>query len=332
MSRVTGPLTTIALFGVTGMLGSAFLDAFLEDVIEGYQPKVLVFMRPGKNIARRYEQHAQVQVVQCDYPKGGDDLVEKLRGVDALVSALSGGGYPAHYTLLEAAIKAGVKRFYPSEYGFHHLYRAPGDPGSRVVPLWDEKERFILHMKLHPDVLAGNIEYTLVGAGDLWDQPTEPFWCPWDKDIDTYDVPVVGDGDALADWSCRKDVARYVVASLAKPAVSANAVLNFPSVTMSQNAMVELLRKYAGAKGRTVTVRRFSADDAHRFAADASAAPQEIAESSNIPVDFYFVVKSIQGSGTFRRPTWECHWDLFPEVKRTTFEDYLKEKFGQCCA
>ncbi|KAH9839155.1 uncharacterized protein C8Q71DRAFT_855794 [Rhodofomes roseus] len=329
MSRSSGALNTVALFGATGMLGSAFLDAFLEDVVEGYKPKVLAFMRPGKDLSEKYKQHPQVQVVRCDYPKGGYDLVEKLRGVDALVSVLNVGGYKSHYPLLDAAIKAGVKRFYPSEYGHHQHYRAPGDPGARILPLWNEKECFIEHLKLHPDVLAGKIEYTLIGAGDIWDQPSEPFWCPWDQDLDTYDFPVVGDGDALADWSSRKDVARYVVATLAKPAISANAVLNFPSETISQNAMVELLRKYAGAKGRTVTVRYFSADDAHRFAADASAAPPEIAKSTNIPVDFYFVVKYLQGSGTFRRTPWECHWDLFPEVKRTTFEDYLKERFGQ---
>lgn len=62
-------------------------------------------------------------------------------------------------------------------------------------------------------------------------------------------MPVVADGDALADWSSRKDIARYVVATLAKPAISANAMLNFPSATFSQNTIVELLRKYAGARG-----------------------------------------------------------------------------------
>ncbi|KZT71754.1 hypothetical protein DAEQUDRAFT_763593 [Daedalea quercina L-15889] len=94
MSRAAqGPLNTTALFGATGMLGSAFLEAFLDVVVEGYKPKVLVFMRPGKVLNTRYEQHAQVQVVPCDYPKGGDDLVEKLRGTDALVSVLSGPGY-----------------------------------------------------------------------------------------------------------------------------------------------------------------------------------------------------------------------------------------------
>jgi hypothetical protein len=33
--------------------------------------------------------------------------------------------------------KAGlsVKRFIPSEFGFHQLYRAPGEPGARLHPV-----------------------------------------------------------------------------------------------------------------------------------------------------------------------------------------------------
>lgn len=100
-----------------------------------------------------------------------------------------------------------------------------------------------------------------------------------------------------------QDIANYVVASLSRPALSANKHLNFPSETLSQNALVELV-------------------------AHPEEAPSEIAPNSNIPVDFYFVVKSIQGSGTFRRSRWDCHWDLFPEVKRVTFEEYMKERFG----
>jgi len=195
------------------------------------------------------------------------------------------------------------------------------------MPLWDEKERFTQHLKLHPAVEEGKITYTLIGAGDLYDQEPEPFWCPWAQRRDSYEVPVVGDGDALADWSNTRDVARYVVATLSKPSLSANTHLNFPSERLSQNAMVALLRKHAG--GCQVSVRAFSSDDAHRFIARPGEAPSEIGEHSNIPVDFYFVVKVTQGSGLFRRSRWECHWDLFPEVQRTCFEDYLQERFRE---
>lgn len=107
MSSSQGTLNTIALFGATGMLGGTILEALLDGVIQGYQPTVRVFLRPGKDVKDAYKHHARVEIVRCDYPQGGDELVEKLRGVDALVSVLNGPGYKSHYTLLEAAIKAG---------------------------------------------------------------------------------------------------------------------------------------------------------------------------------------------------------------------------------
>lgn len=321
------PFNTIALFGATGMLGSAVLKALLNPPVDKYKPTVIAFMRPGKSLDKSLLQsYSQLKSVEVDYPKGGAALVDKLQGVDAIITVLNGPGVASQYAILDAAIETGVRRFYPSEYGFHQAYRAPGDPGARVMPLWDEKERFAIHLKLNPAVETGKIEYTFIGAGDLYDQEPEPFWCPWARDQESYEVPVVGDGNAPADWSCMQDIANYVVASLSRPALSANKHLNFPSETLSQNALVELFRKYA--KGRKVSVRYFSEQDAHRLVAHPEEAPSEIASNSNIPVDFYFVVKSIQGSGTFRRSRWDCHWDLFPEVKRATFEEYMKERFG----
>ncbi|KAI0923220.1 hypothetical protein AcV7_005796 [Taiwanofungus camphoratus] len=328
MSNQPSSLNTVALFGATGMLGSRILLTMLNSPVHDYKPTVVAFLRPGKSLDQSLlKRHPQLKVVNLDYSKGGQVLEDRLHGVDVVVSVLNGPGIASQYQILDAAVKVGVKRFYPSEYGFHQLYRAPGDPGARIMPVWDDKERFAQHLKLHPAVEAGKLQYTFIGAGDLYDQEPEPFWCPWAQDLESYDVPVVGDGDAPAHWSNRRDIANYVVAILSQPTISANATLNFPSETLSQNAMVQLLRRYA--KGRDVRVRHFSLDEAHRFVAKPEEAPKDIQPNSKIPVDFYFVVKSIQGSGTFRRSRWECHWDLFPEVQRTTFEQYMKERFGK---
>lgn len=322
------PLKTVAFFGATGMLGSEIFKVLLDTGIPDYQPNVIAILRPGKSLDASLANHPRLKVVHLDFSTASEELVGTLRGVDAVVTVLSGGGVETQYPILEAAIKAGVRRFYPSEFGFHQAYRAPGDPGARIMPLWDEKERFSLHLKLHPAVESGKISFTFIGAGDIYNQKPEPFWCPWEQDQDSYEVPIVGDGDAPADWSHTRDLAHYVVGTLSQPAVSANATLNFPSETISQNAMLQLLQKYAGARGKIVKARRFSEEDAHRFVANEGEAPKEIGKMSAIPVDFYFVVKSIQGSGTFRRSRWECHWDLFPNVRRTTFEEYMQERFG----
>ncbi|KAI2486253.1 NAD-binding protein [Pyrenophora tritici-repentis] len=41
----------------------------------------------------------------------------------------------------DAAADAGVKRFYPSEYGFHQIYRKPNDPMGYIHPAWNMKAK-----------------------------------------------------------------------------------------------------------------------------------------------------------------------------------------------
>lgn len=149
-----------------------------------------------------------------------------------------------------------------------------------------------------------------------------------DEESAMADQDVVGSGDALIDWSLRMDVARYVAATLTKPELSANAELNLPSVTISQNEMLAQFRKYAGARGKDVKERRIAMDDVHRYIKDVSLAPKDLTQNTQISVDFYFIVKCNEAQGLFRRNQWECHWSLFPEVKRTSFEGYLEERFG----
>ena len=107
MKTAPFPINTVALFGATGMLGSTFLPALLEEVVQGYKPTLRVFMRSGKTLGAEYTRDRRVQIVNCDYMKGGDELVEKLRGVDAIVSIIGGSADVIHYELLEAAVKAG---------------------------------------------------------------------------------------------------------------------------------------------------------------------------------------------------------------------------------
>lgn len=101
--------------------------------------------------------------------------------------------------------------------------------------------------------------------------------------MDIYDVPDVVDGDVLADWSlrCRSDT--HQAGPLRK------AALNFPGATFLQNTVVELFHKYAGARGKKVTVRYFLVEDTRRFIKDESLAPREIEQHIAIPIDFYIL-------------------------------------------
>lgn len=72
-----------------------------------------------------------------------------------------------------------------------------------------------------------------------------------------------------------------------------------------------------------------SEEQMHEIIADPKKAPKELAEGSAFPVDFWMMVKGIQGQNRFRRPRTECHNDLFPNVHRTTFQRFFEQRFGK---
>lgn len=71
------------------------------------------------------------------------ELAKDLEGVDAVVSALNGSALEAQATIQDAAADTGVKRFYPSEFGFHQIYRKPNDPMGYIHPAWNLKAQYV---------------------------------------------------------------------------------------------------------------------------------------------------------------------------------------------
>jgi hypothetical protein len=240
-----------------------------------------------------------------------------------VVSALNGPGIASQFTIQDAAADAGVRRFIPSEFGMHHLYRKPDDPAGYMHSAWDAKNRFNERAVLHPAVESGKMEYTMIGCGDFYNQDREKVWCPWmqtDPPNGEFVITHVGDKNARADFTNLYDFAAYLVATLDKPETSANKSLNFPSDTISHAQIAQLLEKYSGKKVRLNEWD--SEEELHKIIADQNTAPKEIAEGSAFPVEFWMMVKGTQGQDRFRRPKSECHNDLYPKVERTTFEKF----------
>lgn len=105
-SEGSRPLNAVAVFG-TGQLGLAVLRALLSPLAPGYKPTVYAFVRPGHQVEKVKGLSSELRVVENDYTKENEELVEKLRGIDAIVSTLSGPGIEVQFLILDAAIKAG---------------------------------------------------------------------------------------------------------------------------------------------------------------------------------------------------------------------------------
>jgi uncharacterized protein YbjT (DUF2867 family) len=134
---LTPPFQSIALFGANGQIGERILQALLACKRPGHTFKITAFIPPGTKLQ---QESANVTVKHFDAEKTDrESLAKALDGVEAVVSALNGPALKAQATIQDAAADAGVKRFYPSEYGSHQIYRKPNDPMGYIHPAWNMK-------------------------------------------------------------------------------------------------------------------------------------------------------------------------------------------------
>jgi hypothetical protein len=182
---------------------------------------------------------------------------------------------------------------------------------------------------IHPAIRSGHMSFTMIGCGDFYDQDREKVWCPWTQspsNIPHYTLHVIGDPNAEADYTHLDDFAHFLVATLLEPDKSHNAFLNIVSDTISHTAIKSLLESYSGKEVK-FDVRPIEALHAVWEGGPDSVQEEELKDSA-FPVDFWFLVKGMQGSGKFVRPKSQIHNGVFPDVGRTTFEKYFKERFG----
>lgn len=174
--------------------------------------------------------------------------------------------------------------------------------------------------------------YTLVGCGDFYNQPREKTWCPWaQSSVESYTLPILGNPDALMHLTHIDDLASFIVQTLLHPELSQNKRLNFVSDTISYSRIAELLEKYSRKR---VIKDIMPLEVVHRVMIDPANVPSQLGYGtgrgkSAVPVDFWFLIRAMQGEGRYLRAPGEMSNELFPEARITRFEDYLRDEiFG----
>ncbi|NII52066.1 NmrA family NAD(P)-binding protein [Frigoribacterium endophyticum] len=183
--------TTVLLAGATGDLGQRILRELLT-----HDARVRVLTRPGSRSAAALDADDRVDVVVAAYGDH-DALTEAVRGVDVVVSAVSGTRsviVDAQRALLAATVAAGVPRFVPSDWSAD--YRSI-DVGSN--------RNFELRREFAADVDAAPVRATSVLNGMF-------------AELLTGDAPLILFGrhkvlywsspDQVLDFTTKDDVAR----------------------------------------------------------------------------------------------------------------------------
>ncbi|KAJ1947995.1 hypothetical protein FBU59_001797 [Linderina macrospora] len=190
--------------------------------------------------SNKYSPLPQFTVRGIDYADE-TDLVNALAGHDAVLSLIGDDDQCAkQVALVNAASKAGVKYFVPSEFGTDLT-----DPSNGSLPVFAPK------YSLRQAIEASNLGYIYVVTGCFADHFLQKYFT-WHLGNPSMVVP--GDGTAKNSYITRMDVAKYTVAILKRADEFRNTTVRVTADTLSFNDWIEKVERASGKKVAVTTL------------------------------------------------------------------------------
>ncbi|KAH8689368.1 hypothetical protein BGW36DRAFT_365139 [Talaromyces proteolyticus] len=235
---------TVALFGATGNLGSYILHGLLE---ASYS--VTVILRPESKFEITPATingfpPARIKTVKIPFDDE-DKLVGTLTGLDAVVVSISKGGIGAQRALIDAAIKAGVKRFIPSEFGADTL----NDGLMKNVPVLREKLVILDYLKAKSQENP-NFTWTGISSAAFLDWGIESGFFGFN--ISERTAVIYSSGTKVFNATTRETIGRAVALVLQSPKTE-NRYIYIADVRTTQNEILSHLQIQTGVAWKTTS-------------------------------------------------------------------------------
>ncbi|KAI8151442.1 hypothetical protein K4K54_000213 [Colletotrichum sp. SAR 10_86] len=217
----------VALLG-KGFLGSAILKELAN---AGLTVTVL-----GRSESAKEGLPSGVKFATVDY-SSVDDLAAALRGQDAVVSTVSKGGLLTQNTVIDASIKAGVKRYIPSDWGtFTTDPKAQRELVPVLGPMLDVQKQ------LAEKARTGEIEHTIFSVGAFLDFLTT---VPVAFDYANKTVELWDGGRHRLSTTSVSSIGKAVAGALKNPGATKNRNIKVHELVVTQRQLYELAKKYS---------------------------------------------------------------------------------------
>ncbi|KAI9681951.1 MAG: hypothetical protein M1817_000005 [Caeruleum heppii] len=222
-------IKNVALMGASGNLGPSILKGLLD---EGFN--VTVLSRPSSTATFP----SAVKVVKTDYSP--ESLVQAFTGQDAVVSTLGATALEDQIITIDAAVKAGVSRFLPSEFGSN----TRDDRALQIGPdVFGSKVKIAKYLELkarnHDD-----FSYTNMITGPFFDFCLVTGFFGYD--LKGRRATIWDAGDRPFSTSTLSTVGKAVARVLKHPAETKNQYVDVASFTTTQQEILAVLEKTTG--------------------------------------------------------------------------------------
>jgi len=300
----------VLVVGATGHLGHALVPALRarkKDVTVLLRPETAKSRNPDKrDMVDGFKKHGAIHIEGS--MEDTASLERACRGIDAVISCVTGPQLPHQLALATAAKKAGVQRFFPSEFGVD-VTQLP--KGSCLLFDWKRD----LHRPLEEMGLAVTYVYSngfqtywaaSLGQLGLMSPPKE-------------EIQVYGKGNVKMAFVGVEDIAAYTTFMLDEPKTEKREVaITPPGNVYTQEELIALWEKLSGAKLKR---RSLSAAELDQTIQKLAGQPDKMLEMIYLQIAR---AAWIDGLGAKRRPDVLEATQLFPQHKPVTVEAFLK--------
>ncbi|KAL7268471.1 hypothetical protein RUND412_008902 [Rhizina undulata] len=233
-------LKNIAVVGPSGNVGSTIIKQLSND--DTFQ--VTAILRPtSKYTPPPSSKSNTINTVTADF-EDSSSLTNALRNQDAVVCCVPGSAtkFASQKLLIDAAIEAGVKLFFASEFVSDVL-----SPHYEIFPPQFVGDKAKVRRYLEEKASAGEIAFTALNGGPLFDM-----WLmkgPAGFDIPGRKAKIYGSGNNLSCWTPLPVAASAAVNMLRNPDTILNHGIFISGVRdLTQNAILAALEAVTGDK------------------------------------------------------------------------------------
>ncbi|KAI9815275.1 MAG: hypothetical protein M1827_002755 [Pycnora praestabilis] len=228
---MTQEIQSVIVLGAGGNIGVPVLDA-LQD---SKNFKISVLTRHSSTT--KFPSH--VTVHKTDYSESS--LLDAFKGQDAVISTIGSMALTDQIKIIDAAVKAGVKRFIPSEFGGNNRNQRAVD----MVPIFKDKREVLQYLSTKAKENK-TFSYTAIATGPFFDWGLRVGFLGFD--INSESVTIYGDGTKKLSMTTLSTSALSVVKVLLNPTETANQHVFVQSFLASQNEVLAVLEEVGGKK------------------------------------------------------------------------------------
>jgi uncharacterized protein YbjT (DUF2867 family) len=219
----------ITVVGGAGNLGATVL----QKLVDSAKFNIQVIRRLDSTT----EYPAGTKVVHVDF-SSVDALAAVLSGQDAVVSILGAAALHLQHGLIDASIRAGVKRFIPSEFGSNLA-----NPKNRALLPFLEKAKVEDYLTAKSQ--SSPLTYTFIYNGGFLDWGIENNFL---LDVSNHQPVIFNGGDQVFSTTSLDTVANGVVGVLSHPDETKNRAVLLSDLEISQNELLSIAKKVAPSK------------------------------------------------------------------------------------